>query len=407
MEQLYTAQLETPAYVFAEEPLLESLDRVKSIASDNRCHFLYSMKSLEYPTVLKKMLNHVEGFAASSVFEARLARELLGSSGTVHYTTPGIRSRDIPEILELCDYVTLNSGNHWRRLTPHLQGHIKIGLRINPGISLVGDERYDPCSSSSRLGMHIPEFRAHLRKNIQLLPHISGIHMHTNCEGRDFGGLLKTVEKVSRDMGDILNDMEWFNIGGGYFFEYINDEEMEHFRSAVDLLQRRHNLTVFMEPGGTIVRSSGYIVASVLDIVGPVRSKVAVLDTTINHMPEVYEYEEYTPDVIGNYGEDEYDEEYAADYDDDDYYHYTLAGASCLAGDQFGEYAFEEPLKIGQRLIFRNMGAYTMVKSHMFNGINLPNVYFVDKSGELRLERNYTYDDFLNRCSAHSTNGSL
>ena len=84
---------------------------------------------------------------------------------------------------------------------------------------------------------------------------------------------------------------------------------------------------------------------------------IAVLDTTVNHVPEVFEYQ-FEPDVLG--------------HDDDAEYEYLLAGSSCLAGDLLGDYAFRRPLRIGSRVVLTNVGAYAMVKSHMFNGINLP-----------------------------------
>ena len=44
-----------------------------------------------------------------------------------------------------------------------------------------------------------------------------------------------------------------------------------------------------------------------------------------------------------------------------------------------------------------NVGAYAMVKAHMFNGINLPAIYSVTTTGELVLRRRFTYEDFVSR----------
>jgi carboxynorspermidine decarboxylase len=75
-----------------------------------------------------------------------------------------------------------------------------------------------------------------------------------------------------------------------------------------------------------------------------------------------------------------------------------LAGCSCLAGDLFGVYSFDEPLDIGSRVVFRNAGAYSIVKANMFNGINLPNIYLLKEKGELVLVKQFTYEDFASRC---------
>src|SRR5207253_9162389 len=109
---------------------------------------------------------------------------------------------------------------------------------------------------------------------------------------------------------------------------------------------------------------------------------VAILDTTVNHMPEVFEYQ-FEPDV--------------AEHVNNGKYEYILAGCSCLAGDLFGDYAFDRPLKIGSQITFENVGAYTLVKANMFNGINLPSIYLSDQTGLLDLVKDFTFDDFVNR----------
>ena len=42
---------------------------------------------------------------------------------------------------------------------------------------------------------------------------------------------------------------------------------------------------------------------------------------------------------------------------------YRLAGPSCLAGDVIGDYSFDRPLAVGDKLVFLDMAHYTMVKT--------------------------------------------
>ena len=103
-------------------------------------------------------------------------------------------------------------------------------------------------------------------------------------------------------------------------------------------------------------------------------------------MPEVLEYS-FEPDVVGHDGNGAHE--------------YVLAGCTCLAGDIFGEYRFEQPLQIGAKVVFYNAGAYTLTKAHTFNGVNLPAIYAMDESGVLTLKKRYTYSDFANRWGAN------
>ena len=143
-----------------------------------------------------------------------------------------------------------------------------------------------------------------------------------------------------------------------------------------------------MEPGAAFVRKAGYLVSAVLDIIQSNGKNVAILDTTVNHLPEVLEFQ-YEPDVQGH-------REGAPHV-------YILAGCSCLAGDLFGEYAFDEKLQVGSRVVFENVGAYSTVKWHTFNGINLPSIYLLTETGELVLQKEFTYEDYAakHRGSTH------
>ena len=129
------------------------------------------------------------------------------------------------------------------------------------------------------------------------------------------------------------------------------------------------------------------MVSTILDIVESGAKKVAILDTSVNHMPEVFEYQ-FEPDVIGHHGEGEFE--------------YILAGCTCLSGDVFGEYRFDEHLEIGSQVIFSNVGAYTLVKAHMFNGVNLPTIYSLTESGELVMKKRFSYEDFASRCGVET-----
>ena len=77
-----------------------------------------------------------------------------------------------------------------------------------------------------------------------------------------------------------------------------------------------------------------------------------------------------------------------------------MAGSSCLAGDIFGEYQFIEPLKVGDKLLFKNVGAYSLIKANRFNGYNLPTIYSYQNQ-QLHKEKQYHFSDY---CQQWSTN---
>jgi carboxynorspermidine decarboxylase len=72
---------------------------------------------------------------------------------------------------------------------------------------------------------------------------------------------------------------------------------------------------------------------------------------------------------------------------------------TCLAGDIIGDYSFDQPLKVGDRVIFEDMTHYTMVKTTMFNGVAHPSIAIAHENGEIEVVRRFGYTDYEARLS--------
>ncbi len=78
-------------------------------------------------------------------------------------------------------------------------------------------------------------------------------------------------------------------------------------------------------------------------------------------------------------------------------YTYRLAGNTCLAGDIMGDYSFDEPLHVGQKIIFEDQIHYTIVKNTTFNGIKLPDLRVLREDGTIELVREFGYEEYRRR----------
>ena len=376
---LYTGrELITPAFVYDETAITAKLELLADLRHNSACRVLYSIKATSFPAILKRIGALVDGFSVSSLFEGRLAHEILGRREEIHLVSPGLNLREGAEIATTCGYVSFNSLSQWQRFRS-LSAQMNCGLRINPELSFLSDERYDPCRPDSKLGMPLSRLTS-LGDAAQHLQGIRGIHFHNNCASQNFQELEQTVNKLVQTLVQKLPGLEWINLGGGYQFD--NKVQLGILAGIVGELRQAHGMDVFFEPGSAIVDDAGYLVASVVDIFASGARTIAVLDTTVNHMPEVFEYQ-CQPRILQEAAHGRYT--------------YRLAGASCLSGDLFGDYCFDEPLEINSKVIFTQVGAYTLVKATMFNGINLPDVYLLDKNGRLELLKHYDYSHYRDR----------
>jgi len=339
---------------------------------------LYATKACGLAAVIQILNQFVDGFAVASPSEARLVFGFISGSRNLHITTPGFKKEWFDEPLGLT-HVAFNSTSQFDRLQKAAPSSISLGIRVNPGLSCVEDERYNPCRRYSKLGVPLVELVNWL--DGQGPPRLEGLHFHNACLCESWISLRDTVARITSHLDSVLASMKWINLGGGFVWDETTD--FAPLQETVNMLTTNYGLAVFIEPGAGFVNSAGYLVASVTDLFKSDEKTIAVLDTTVNHLPEVFEYQ-FEPDVAGNV--------------DNGRHQYILAGCSCLAGDVFGEYAFDEPLEIGSRITFENVGAYTIVKANMFNGINLPSIYALDQTGRTELVKEFTFDDFAGRC---------
>lgn len=375
--------LPSPCYVVDEVAVERNLAILAEVAEASGAKVLSALKAFSMWHFAPMVSRYLSGTCASGLHEAQLGREHYG--GEVHVFGAAYSDADLAEILKIADHVVFNSSAQWCRAQPLVhealarRPGLRFGLRINPEHSEGDVPIYDPCAPGSRLGIPLSEL------DEQSLDGISGLHFHTLCE-HDFPPLERTLVAVEERFGHLLGRMQWVNFGGGHHItrpDYQRDDLIRCVRAFAE----RHQVQVYLEPGEAVAIGSGVLVTTVLDTSFNALNQ-AILDTSATcHMPDVLEMP-YRPGLLGAGEPGEYP------------HTYRLGGLTCLAGDVIGDYSFPEPLEIGQKLIFKDMSHYTMVKTTTFNGTRLPAIaVWNSETGELRVIREFGYQDFRERLS--------
>jgi carboxynorspermidine decarboxylase len=376
------ALVETPCFVVDTGALDDNLAILRRVQAEAGCKILLALKGFAMWATFPRIRTALPGITSSSTHEARLGREQFG--GEVHVCAPAYSDADFEELLELCDHVVFNSFSQWKRLKPLAEAHredggpaVEFGIRVNPEHREVEVELYDPCGMGSRLGVVRSEFDA------DALDGISGLHFHNLCElGAD--ALARTLDAFETRFGEFIPRMKWVNFGGGHHITRA-DYDVEQLIELVKEFRSRWGVAVYLEPGEAIALGTGVLVASVLDLVEN-DGDIAILDTSATaHMPDTLEMP-YRAQIVG------------AGLPGDKRYTYRLGGLTCLAGDVIGEYSFDHPLAIGDKLVFLDMAHYTMVKTTTFNGVRLPSIALWDPDErKLEVVRRFGYEDYKNR----------
>lgn len=375
-------KIPSPCFVLDEARLRQNLELIAHVQRQAGVEIILAFKGFALWSVFPLVRQYVQGATASSLHEARLCYEEMGTEA--HTYAVAYQPREFNRILGMSSHITFNSLAQYKRYRRRLERHpehVSPGLRVNPGWSPVGADLYNPATAGSRLGEVAANLKGKLPEGIE------GLHFHVLCESSSYD-LEKVLEYFERDFGAFLPALKWVNFGGGHLMTR-DDYDVKHLIRLLQAFRARHPyLKVILEPGSAFAWDAGVLVATVLDIVRNGGIKTAVLDVSFTaHMPDTLEMP-YRPRV-----RDAYEDPALARYP------YRLGGVSCLSGDFMTEYGFAEPLKVGQRLVFEDMMHYTMVKTTTFNGVTHPSIAIWRENGSLDVVRKFGYKDYKNRLS--------
>ncbi len=373
------SNLETPCFVTDLGALEKNLQLLADVQKQAGCTILLALKGFAQWSTFHVVKKYLAGATSSSVAEARLAREELG--GEVHAYAPAYSDGEMAELVTLADHIVLNSPAQWRKHRAVIErARRSAGLRVNHEHQEAEVALYDPAGVCSRLGT--------TRANVTAadLDGIDGLHFHSLCQNNS-DALERAVAAFEQKFGDFIDRMKWINFGGGHHITRPDYDVARLVRVVREFRARHPKVSVYLEPGEAIALGTGVLVAQVMDTFHN-GMDIAILDTSATaHMPDVLEMP-YRPVIVD--GADPGVKKHT----------YRLGGMTCLAGDVIGDYSFDKPLAIGDKLVFLDMAHYTMVKTTTFNGVRLPSIATHDPmTKRITVHRRFGYNDYRDRLS--------
>ena len=370
-------KIPSPCYVVDERALRRNLSLIRSVKERADVEIILAFKAFALWKLFPVVREYIPYSTASSLAEARLAYEEMGNKA--HTYSPAYTESEFDAIADCSSHITFNSLTQYRRFFERAKVRgISCGLRINPEFSDVATDLYNPCAAGSRLGVVADAFGEQLPFGVE------GLHFHTLCESSSYD-LEQTLAVVEERFGRFFHQIKWLNMGGGHLMTRA-DYDVEHLIAVLQRFKAKYpHLQLILEPGSAFAWRTGVLVSTVEDIVENKGIKTAVLNVSFAcHMPDCLEMP-YKPAIVGAT-----DEKAGLPT-------YRMGGNSCLSGDFCGNWSFEKPLCVGDRIVFEDMIHYTTVKTTMFNGVTHPSIGIWTCNDEFRLLRKYDYIDYKNR----------
>lgn len=369
----------TPFYIVYEERMRRNLALINRVEREAGVNIIMAFKANALWRTFPIVREYNRDFTASSLNELRLGNEELG--GGAHVYCPVYTPATIGEFLDRATHITFNSLSQWERYgAGALAAGVSPGLRVNPQCSVIETEIYNPALPGSRFGVTAEQLGDTLPEGIE------GLHFHALCESTSYD-LAKVLAAFEQQFGRWLPQVKWVNFGGGHLMTR-EGYDVDHLIGLLKDFKARYPwLKVIMEPGSAFTWRTGDLITSVLDVVENQGVRTAIIDASFAcHMPDCLEMP-YKPAITESVPEAE------------GLPVYRLGGNSCLSGDYVGDWAFEAPLRPGDRLTLEDMNHYTTVKTTMFNGIQHPSIVLCRPDGGCEYLREFTYEDYKNRMS--------
>jgi len=364
--------LNTPYYLCEERYLRKNLELLKSVSKRSGAKVLLALKGFAFSGLADLVSEYLDGCTCSGLYEAKFAKEYF--QGEIHTFSPAFKDDEIDEISNLSHHVVFNSFAQLDKYRNRVKG--SIGLRVNPEVSKSPVDLYNPCGLYSRLGVTCKNFD---RDNLE---GVEGLHFHALCE-QDVDALEEVLKSFESKWGDVISTCKWVNFGGGHHITK-KSYDVKKLIKLIKKFKNRYGVEVYLEPGEAVGWEVGTLYSTVLDIVKN-GMQIAILDTSAEaHMPDTLAMP-YRAKVRN------------AGLPNEKSYTYRLAGNTCLAGDIMGDYSFDKPLKVGDKIIFEDQIHYTIVKNTTFNGIKLPDLRVLRENGDIELIREFGYEEYRRR----------
>jgi carboxynorspermidine decarboxylase len=355
----------TPYYLIDKSKLLRNMEKIAYVREHSGAKALLALKCFATWSVFDFMSEYMDGTTSSSLYEVKLGRTKFGKE--THAYSVAYSDDEIGEVIENADKIIFNSISQLTRFADQASGIVR-GLRLNPQVSTSSFDLADPARPFSRLGEWV-------------MDQISGFMIHNNCENEDFDLFDRMLTDIEEKFGTLLSRVEWVSLGGGIHFTG-DDYPLDKFCARLKAFSEKFGVQVYLEPGEASITKSTTLEVTVLDTLFNGKN-LAIVDSSIEaHMLDLLIYRENAK-VLPNTGD----------------HHYMICGKSCLAGDVFGEFDFENEIKVGDRISVQDAAGYTMVKKNWFNGVGMPSIVIRELDGTERVVREFTFDDYVSSLS--------
>ena len=383
--------IHTPCYILDEKELERSISGFKSAIQNCFCDSIigYSVKTNSLPYSLRVARD--EGCYAEvvSADEYELALQCGFSQKQIIYNGPMKSHESFIDAITNDAIVNIEAHREleWLKELPESKQY-SVGLRLNVNISKVSPEDAEGENDNSRFGFsdETEDFKNALDiiddlHNVKL----AGLHIHRTARSRSTRFYRNSIQYACETIHKYGLGLDYIDVGGGFFGIFPNKPTYQDYVDVFKSELAEHHLDrlrIIVEPGNALVASCFSFLTEVIDVKHIEKDCWFITtDGSRNDVDPLFHKTSYISELLTSSDGLVVREQ-------------VVSGCTCLEFDRLFTLRNQPLLSVGDRILYKNVGAYTMCLSPLFIRY-FPSVYVFD-NGEYRIIRNkWTASDYL------------
>ncbi len=363
--------MKTPYFVIDEQILNKYYDMLSDSLTRHwgNYHIGWSFKTNSLPWLVTYMKNKGAFAEVVSDDEYKLAKYMGFGDNEIIYNGPYKEEESFDAVIKAGGYVNMDSVREIEWLEnlckANPDAHYEVGIRVNfnleamcPGETTMGKEsgRFGFCYETGKFAEALNRLRA--MDGVSIV----GLHLHSSTKSRSvkvFESIAKTACSLKREFN--LN-LKYVDIGGGYCGGMEGRPEYpDYFPGVCRILSQEFvpaETVLIVEPGISMISKCTTFVTEVFDARDIKQSRYIMtdgsrfnIDPTMIKASHLY-HTEYNNAVPEN-------ERKILELQ-------TVSGFSCMECDRIFEMKNQKELVPGDRIIYENVGGYTMSLNPLF-----------------------------------------
>lgn len=265
-----------------------------------------------------------------------------------------------------------------------------VGIRLNINISKVSSKDADGDNDNSRFGFsNDTEEFCNAISDISKLPNVrlAGLHIHRTAHSRSIRFYQESVRYACKIISKYNLKLDYLDVGGGYFGIFSNKPTYVQYADAFKEVLHEYGqdgMCVIVEPGNAIVASCFTFVSEVIDVKHVEHDRWFITtDGSRNDIDPFFRKTDYIKEILSDGTGKIVPEQ-------------IIGGCTCLEYDRMFSLKDQPLLKVGDRIQYKNVGAYTMCLSPLFIRY-IPNVYLQTENGYELIREKWTEKEYMQK----------